>query len=447
VSPILQKAGQVAANREVVAAVAGRTERGAEDDLLRLEAELPELGGGYFDDHGRFVVLLTDVSRGSVAKTLARRHLSGWRMGDATRNTFAIQGDAGIVIQPAQYRFSTLVAWHSKVRAALPIPGASVSSLDADERSNRLRVGLIDVASTPVLVAKLASIGIPVDGIEVVEQGYGTAASDLRDYKRPTGAGIQISRNVNGLDYVCSLGWNVTDGLGRVGFLTAGHCLITTDMATGGMGAVFGQPAPNDPLGSVVLNSPWNYSGPGCGGQPYCTEADAIFVQYNSSSNSQRRLAKTEYYGVNYAKGSITFASGFSWYNNLFYAYVGYVGASVDKMARTTGWTRGTVAASCVDRVVSDVVTYATPCTTVVSGARVGQGDSGGPVFNSTSTTFDHVEPLGIMFGLYPKPDASWPTDGNLRFCNASIPGCSYFYASFAQIQAHLGTTFSVSNP
>ena len=73
------------------AAVAGRIERGAEDDLLRLEADLPELGGGYFDDRGRFVVLLTDMSRGSVAKTLARRHISGWRMGDAMRNAFIIQ--------------------------------------------------------------------------------------------------------------------------------------------------------------------------------------------------------------------------------------------------------------------------------------------------------------------------------------------------------------------
>ena len=143
-SRVLQKAGHVAANREVEAAVAGRIERGAEDDLLRLEADLPELGGGYFDDRGRFVVLLTDMSRGSVAKTLARRHISGWRMGDAMRNAFIIQGDAGVVIQAAQYRFSTLVAWQGQVRAALPIAGPDVSGLDADERLNRLLVALAD---------------------------------------------------------------------------------------------------------------------------------------------------------------------------------------------------------------------------------------------------------------------------------------------------------------
>ena len=435
----LQKAGQVAANGALLAAVAGRTGRGAEDDLLRLEADLPELGGGYFDEVGRFVVLLTDMSRGSAAKILARRHISGWQMGDAMRNTFAVQGEAGVVIQPAQYRFSSLVAWHGQVRAALPITGVDVSGLDADERHNRLLVSVVDETQAPLLLQILTRMGIPQNAISIDQRPYAQGSvSNLRDYKRPTGAGIQIATSV---PKRCSLGWNVTDGQGRIGFLTAGHCLYTA-MGQGTTGTIFGQPAINDPIGAVVINPVWNYTGPGCSGQAMCTQADILFAEYTSSAYSQRRLARTEYYGANNAKGSITFNAGFSWYNNLFYPYVAYVGASVDKVGRSTGWTRGGVTNTCYDAVVTTWgIPYGVPCMTIVENARHGQGDSGGPVFNSTSLTFDHVEPLGVYIGGWNM--TVYDYDG-FFYCASE---CRYLFNNWAQIQSHLGTTLTVSNP
>ena len=174
-------------------------------------------------------------------------------------------------------------------------------------------------------------------------------------------------------------------------------------MGTGTTGTSFGQPAINDPIASVVTNPVWDYSSSGCQGYAKCTQADAMFLEYTSPSNSQRRLAKTEYFGENNSKGSITFAAGFSWYNNLFYPYVAYVGALTDKVGRTTGWTRRYRLELMLRR--SAQYCWGRICHTVhhlaVSNARVGEGDSGGPVFLATSLTFDHVQPLGVLVAAW----------------------------------------------
>ena len=204
-SPILQKAGQVAANREVVAAVAGRTERGAEGRPASARGRAAGTRRGLL----RRPWPLRRAPDGCVPRKsprlLARRRISpggGWEMRRETPSPS--KGDAGIVIQPAQYRFSTLVAWHSKVRAALPIPGASVSALMPMNAVIGCGWVLLTWPRHRFWSRSSLALAFRWTVLRSWSRGTGTAASDLRDYKRPTGAGIQIARNVNGLDYVCS---------------------------------------------------------------------------------------------------------------------------------------------------------------------------------------------------------------------------------------------------
>ena len=93
--------------------------------------------------------------------------------------------------------------------------------------------------------------------------------------------------------------------------------------------------------------------------------------------------------------------------------------ASVDKVGRTTGWTRGTVSNTCVDTGVqgSTIVllcqTFVTSSNVIVQG-----GDSGSPVFAIGSG--GNVTLLGGLWG------------GNQS-------GTQFVYSPIANIEAELG--------
>ena len=56
------------ARAQLTAAMRGRTERGFEDEILRMEARIPGLGGVYLDRNtGQFVVYLKDMSTRAAA--------------------------------------------------------------------------------------------------------------------------------------------------------------------------------------------------------------------------------------------------------------------------------------------------------------------------------------------------------------------------------------------
>ena len=88
------------------------------------------------------------------------------------------------------------------------------------------------------------------------------------------------------------------------------------------------------------------------------------------------------------------------------------MGATVNKVGRTTGWTAGQVTATCVDVLVLGSLN-ADLCQDVVS-AGVGAGDSGSAVFAITSG--NDVQLRGILWG------------GNLD-------GTSFVYSPIANIE------------
>jgi hypothetical protein len=75
------------------------------------------------------------------------------------------------------------------------------------------------------------------------------------------------------------------------------------------------------------------------------------------------------------------------------------IGATLNKVGRTTGWTAGNVTASCVDVNVSgsDITQL---CQDIVA-AGVGGGDSGSPVFQIKNLATGEVTLYGILWGGY----------------------------------------------
>ena len=73
------------------------------------------------------------------------------------------------------------------------------------------------------------------------------------------------------------------------------------------------------------------------------------------------------------------------------------LGQTLDKVGRTTGWTVGTVVATCVDVAVADT-DIVQLCQDEVLSGNAG-GDSGSPIFESQAPFTNDVTLYGIMWG------------------------------------------------
>lgn len=283
-----QAAFDAEAQGEIAAAAQGRHQRGFEDDLLSLEALVPEVGGAYLDADGEFVLLLTDLTQRTKAGAHLRTLGAGWRLPVELR---ARLGAGRFRVASARYSFSSLVVWQRALGAARGMTEAGVVTLDADERSNRVVAGVATPQQTALVRAAAIRAGVPAEALTVNVVGTPRAAETLQaTISRPTGGGVQIARPTGAGQYrICSLGWNVRNDAGDQGFLTAAHFLSVSDMVTGATGAPFFLPRPDiQQVGTTAGSRPFNPTSLGCEGFTYCTAADAIFVRYFTLSNGFR---------------------------------------------------------------------------------------------------------------------------------------------------------------
>jgi hypothetical protein len=202
-----------AAALQLDAAANGRNERGAEDDILRLENFLPGLGGVYMEGSKIVVYVPQQMSRRDALEKLA--------LGTATLNidgSVAQQMMRGenIELRPAKHPFSQLVSWVvSGVGGIMRVPG--VTGLDANEATNRITIFVRDQSGAEAALAAAHKAGVPEDAVET-RVANPVLVSGLGGTWSPTGGGIQIQ---NDSSINCSLGYN--DRYNDVkGFWTAG---------------------------------------------------------------------------------------------------------------------------------------------------------------------------------------------------------------------------------
>jgi hypothetical protein len=442
-APMVGRMVSVGAQHQIEAAVRGRKVRGFEDDILRMESRAPGLGGVSFDSDGSIIVYLTDTSNAEWV----RKSLRGMarQLVDPDPNAAAMLAESKIIIRKGRFTFSQLVHLVPAVTRALQ-PLAGFQAIDADESLNRIRVTVNDPASAWEARRAVAALGLP-DSLTTIEIHPRVTSTSIREVFRPvTYGGVQIMSETQ---QFCSLGFNVVTNLSENGFLTASHCL------TGPIGAGFYNQymyqsyyAPfvlQYRVGTVTINNAFTATEPECGGFTLCTWADVAFIQYSPTSLGASRLARTASPGVNNNGGSISYVS---YWGSLIKATAA-PGLTIDKVGRSTGWTRGTVAATCENfrPRPGDQYDYMVLCSTRVTGASSGQGDSGAPVFRPHPFLSNVAYTYGIEYAGGPLNTSDHGDRNTLwwyEYCSAAGGGgCFYYYSPWANIETHLGRTFN----
>jgi len=409
------------ARAEIRAAVQGRKVRGIEDEILRIESRVPGFAGMHKDASGQMVVHLADLSqRPAAAAEMAKIAVLLKDMDPGAARDLA----AGrIKVAQADYSFSQLVDWQQATLNALAAR-AGFNSVDADESTNHVHVTVLDGTDTESFAQAMIGLGIPQKAIEIT---YGTPlhASNIRNrFPNGLGGGMQIE---NELGQFCSLGFNVTTNFDEQAFVTAGHCAPGTPGA-GALGNLIYQNVNTGgyQVGTILENPVWpTISDAPCGGLK-CPWADVMLVRYLNPSLSVHVVAATTYLGQNNQLGSI-FEN--AWRVNQqrrpYPLYAGYAG--VDKVGRTTGWTRGNVSGTCISAYLPPPDNYVVRCANTITGSSVGPGDSGASVFLLGPTT---TWVVGVLFASSYAPN----TDGQGNWwCNQS---CTYAYSDWSAIES-----------
>ena len=177
-------------------------------------------------------------------------------------------------------------------------------------------------------------------------------------------------------------------------FITNSHCTTTQG---GTEGTKYFQVTANDFIGTEVAD-PRYFTGGTCPQGRKCRFSDASRAAYASGvAFNLARIARTTSRGN--LSGSITISGSEPFFTITAERANPVQGAQANKIGRTTGWTFGTIAATCVHTGVSGT-NIVQLCQSFVN-AGSGGGDSGSPVF-SWPGNGRNVTLLGILWGGAP---------------------------------------------
>lgn len=373
--------------------------RSADQELARMGREIPGFGGLFYDEQGRPNVYLL-APRGAGAATLK-----------------SLGRD--VIVRQGEYEFARLLAWRYELRPLLALPG--LVYLDVDEARNRVVLGL-DATSRGKsldrdrLERELLFTRVPRQAILLEEAAPVVPLVSLRSKFRPAAGGVQILFPIAPPTYgVCTLGFNAFRG-SVFGFVINSHC-------TGVRGEVDGisysQSLPSDGTIGTEIADPGAFTDPPCPPGKKCRVSDSAFVKYaNPRLGILGRIARP---ATNDAEeGTLNLNPAAARFTVVGRVGSPFIGDSVHKVGRTTGWTFGTVVATCADINVSGS-TDTQLCQTRVRGGA-GPGDSGSPVFYRVGFGAK-VKLAGILWGGGSDP----------------INGATYIFSPLDNIEEDLG--------
>jgi hypothetical protein len=341
--------------------------RSVDADFLQMGREIPGFGGLFYDAQGRPVVYLQEPeSAGRFAlKSLGR----------------------GVRLQQGDYDFEHLQGWRVALRPALALPG--VVFLDVDETKNRVVIGF-DPASKSLdrdrLEQQVLASGAPRQAVVLQETARIRPLTGLQDKLRPTPGGVQVVFS----GFACTLGFNAMLG-GSFGFVVASHC---TDSFGELEGTRFYQSLPTNAnaIGTEIAD-PGFFTDPPCPQGMRCRYSDTAFAKYDKPVlGGMGKIARPSSNGS--LSGPLTLNPPSARFAIKSRMSSPLVGQTLHKVGRTTGWTYGTVIATCAD--VNEDVDILLLCQSLVQIGG-GPGDSGSPVFVALPKNTARL--VGLLWG------------------------------------------------
>ena len=272
------------------------------------------------------------------------------------------------------------------------MPG--VTTLDIDDFSNRLRIGVEEAGVEGRVEAELARLGIPREAVDIEVEPPVELAVTLQEYFRPVRGGFQIRWQAGGAES-CTLGFNAKDSGNRSDFVTASHCSRTRSHLDNDL---YFQPVV-DPLYNNLIGSelsdPAFWTGAPCPAGRQCRWSDSLLAMRSPVvSLDQGGIARTT--GAN--NGSVLVDAANPRFRITAENARPAAGEILNKVGRTTGWTQGLVDAVCADVPVG-LTNITLLCQDRVA-ANAEPGDSGSPVFRITnSPAVLDVKLYGVVWG------------------------------------------------
>jgi len=388
--------------------------------LARIAGTVPGFGGFFYDETGALNVVMTAAAQSQSAAAVRRT------LGSELARFGVDLSAQQVRMVPGQYDFAELHAMHQQVIPVLSLAG--VVYTDAQERTNRIEIGVEHAAAQATVQHALDMMQFPAGAVEFRIVEPVELMQGLRDRVRPVAGGLQI----NFPGFLCSVGANVRspEAPNVHGFITNSHCSNNQwDGAAGntpyaqpsGVGTC---PGGDNCIGTEQFDAP-GFTGAPCPVGRICRYSDAAGAQYAPGvENAFARIYRTT--GV----GSLVIDQANPFYNIVAEAPTNVaVGDSVFKVGRTTGFTRGVTTGSCVNTNLAPNYTYL--CHDWVTGpsGSVGGGDSGSSTWSrapagqtqnvringllccgSGSNIFIHSPMQGIRFDSPPPPGRTWVT-------------------------------------
>lgn len=349
--------------------------------FFQLAASARSSAGFYFDSAGTLIVQVRDSSDFNAARGIAQALISSGAVRLGRR------GAGGVSIHQATFTIDELVNWRDSVFAKVVGQFRGITSLDMDERRNRVVIGLLPAVSSVLrrqLPSALADLGIDTTAVlfedhSTITPTKATRASmafnsnDIRNFADTIVGGVNFRSPGSG----GTVGLVVTYN-GVRSFLTCSHCtstLFSLDHDT------VAQPTfVNTPRHLIGYESA-DPSTNNCGTWPFnfsCRSSDAaIYTLFDSVKAERGLIARTTY-------SSHSSAGSFSWdTSNPYFVVAGTIdnptnGTTVQKIGAASGWTYGTVHATCIDK--QEPAGPWALCNTETDAFN-DNGDSGGPTF------------------------------------------------------------------
>ncbi len=360
------------------------------DDLFaEVAAAAPGFGGLFLDTNGVLNVYLLDPAQeGATAGATA-----------AIAAVFGADRFALGEVRPLQgtYGFSQLYEWRKALRQdVLGLSG--VTTLDIDDFSNRVRIGVEEVSVEGRVEEELAKLRIPSEAVDIQVEPPSKLAVTLQQYFRPVRGGFQL-RWQSGGGLNCTLGFNAKDSGNRSDFVTASHCSSVQGHLDNDL---FFQPTVDAQYNNLIgseLSDPALWTGAPCPAGRRCRWSDSLLAMRSPVvSLDQGGVARTT--GAN--NGSILVDAANPRFRITAENARPAAGEILNKVGRTTGWTQGPVDGVCIDVAVGGT-NITLLCQDRVAANAAG-GDSGAPVFRITnSPAVLDVKLYGVLWGI---PDA-----------------------------------------